>query len=171
MSGMLFNLYINDLPECLKYLKTSMYAYDAKLFATCSNESEKLMIQEDLDRLHEWCCKWRLRLNAQKCFYLQYKPTNSQQDFSNFEINGVPLTKKDSTSYLGIVVSANLKCHEQVALVCKKANREINIIRRSLKSRNHTFLSNMYKMHVRPHLEYCVQVWNPVYSGDGNLME
>ena len=29
----------------------------------------------------------------------------------------------------------------------------------------------MYKIYVRPHLEYCVQAWNPVYSGDIKLME
>ena len=29
----------------------------------------------------------------------------------------------------------------------------------------------MYKMYVRPKLEYCVQAWNPVYSGDIDLIE
>ena len=29
----------------------------------------------------------------------------------------------------------------------------------------------MYKMFVRPHLEYCIQVWNPLYIGDINKME
>ena len=43
---------------------------------------------------------------------------------------------------------------------------EIIRIKRSSRSRNPTFLSNMYKMYVRPHMEYCVEVWNPVYAGD-----
>ena len=33
------------------------------------------------------------------------------------------------------------------------------------------FLASMYKMHVRPKLEYCVQTWNPVYAGDIDMIE
>ena len=29
----------------------------------------------------------------------------------------------------------------------------------------------MYKTYVRPHLEYCIQVWNPVYVGDVEKLE
>ena len=52
-----------------------------------------------------------------------------------------------------------------------KANKEINNIRRNFKSRSPEFLRDMYKMFIRPHLEYCITVWNPVYSGDSNALE
>ena len=54
---------------------------------------------------------------------------------------------------------------------CKKANRQISTIRRTFKSRNPRFLETMFKTYVRPHLEYCVQVWSPVNKGDITAME
>ena len=33
------------------------------------------------------------------------------------------------------------------------------------------FLVNMYKLYVRPYLEYCMSVWNPQYRGDVLKME
>ena len=38
-------------------------------------------------------------------------------------------------------------------------------------TRNPKFLESIYKSIVRPRLEYCVQAWNPVYSGDVIKME
>ena len=29
----------------------------------------------------------------------------------------------------------------------------------------------MFQSYVRPHLEYCVELWNPMYQGDINKME
>ena len=48
---------------------------------------------------------------------------------------------------------------------------QINRIRRTFVSRSPSFLSEIYKQYVRPHLEYCVEVWNPRYQGDINRME
>ena len=91
--------------------------------------------------------------------------------FPEYFIDGVNLPRKESARDLGVIISDNLKFHDQVAHACKKATKEINIVRRSFVSRNPNFLSNMFKIYVRPHLEYCGQVWNPVYSGDALALE
>ena len=38
-------------------------------------------------------------------------------------------------------------------------------------SRNPRFLSSMFKLYVRPHMEYCVEMWNPMFRGDIDKME
>ena len=72
---------------------------------------------------------------------------------------------------LGILVSEDLKFHAQVDESCRRANREINRIRRTFVSRSPHFLAEMYKQFVRPHMEYCVEVWNPKFHGDINKLE
>ena len=74
LSGMLFALYINDLPENLKFTKISMYADDAKLYAPITSQQSIEQFQEDTDHLYAWCQLWRLQLNPQKCLLVQYNP-------------------------------------------------------------------------------------------------
>ena len=148
-----------------------MYADDAKLYASISDQSSISLNQSDLDRLAAWCSKWRMRFNSDKCFLLHYVPQNNSRFYPIYTIEGKELTRKEKLSDLGVLIEGNLKFHGQVAKACKKATSQINTIRRSFKSRNPKFLETMYKTHVRPHLEYCVQLWNPVHVGDIAEME
>ena len=171
LSGLLFILYMNDMPRRFQYVKTSMYADDAKLYAAIEGETSVLQVQSDLERLSVWCRTWRMRLNAQKCFHLHYVPQNKQKTHPQYQIDGEVLSRRSSALDLGIIVEDTLKFHAQVAKACKKATTLINTIRRTFVSRNPRFLENMYKTFIRPHLEYCVQVWSPVYAGDTTAIE
>ena len=171
LSGLLFNIYINDMPSKFEYARTYLYADDAKIYAPIPDSESIVKVQKDLDSLATWCAKWRLRLNEQKCFIINYVPQGRSSTPACFSINNVPLEIRQQAMDLGIVITDDLKFHNQVLKACKKATQEINRIRRTFTSRNPSFLRNMFTMFVRPHLEYCVQVWNPEYLGDKSRME
>ena len=172
LSGMLFALYINDLPDVLRHTRISMYADDAKIFAPIKEEKCISKVQEDLNALNEWCIEWRLRLNPQKCALIHYNPIRSHSQFSpQYYIGGQPVARSSETKDLGLLITDDLKFHNQVDMVCKKAYFEINRIRRSFITRSPKFLANMFKLYVRPHLEYCMEVWNPSYLGDIGKIE
>ena len=172
LSGMLFSLSINDLPKILHFCKISMYADDAKIYAPINDNSSVQKVQEDIDRVVAWCETWRLKLNAKKCFLIQYNPKSVQRTFNPvYKIGNEELARKTNCRDLGIIISEDLKFHLQTEQACRKANMEINRIKRSFVSRNPTFLSNIFKLYVRPHIEYCVEVWNPVFREDINKME
>ena len=171
LSGTLFNLFIGDMVHELKYLKASLYADDAKFYGPVHDSQSKLLIQEDINRVVDWCDRWRLRLNTSKCFFIHYRPPRSTGDYPTYFIGEDELQRRQSGRDLGVTVSENLKLHEQVQRACKEATKQINIIRRTFVSRNPEFLANMFKMHVRPKLEYCAPMWNPTYSGDIQRLE
>ena len=144
-----------------------MYADDAKLYAPIYNDTTVSLVQDDLDRLAQWCHKWRLRVNPSKCFQIQYNPKSAARSMSPvYSIENQILQRKTEGRDLGIIVSEDLKFHKHIDSMRAKANREVNRIRRSFITRSPRFLSEMYKLYVRPHMEYIVELWNPCYAGD-----
>ena len=52
-----------------------------------------------------------------------------------------------------------------------KANRILGMIKRNFTDRSKEVIIPLYKSPVKPHLEYCCQIWNPNYSKDIDLVE
>ena len=172
LSGLLFSLYINDLPDYIENSSISIYADDTKIFSEITSQESVSKLQRDLDSMVKWCKQWRLELNPTKFYVIQYNPRSELRKFNpSYKIDGAPLEKKSQIRDLGIIVSEDLKFHAQVDSACKRAHAEINRIRRSFISRSPQFLAEMFKMYVRPHLEYAVEVWNPKAIGDIKKME
>jgi hypothetical protein len=53
----------------------------------------------------------------------------------------------------------------------KKGNRMLGMMKRTIVSREKEIIIKLYKSLVRPHLEYCVQAWNPFLKKDIELLE
>jgi hypothetical protein len=72
---------------------------------------------------------------------------------------------------LGIWIHKSLKVTTQCAAAVKKANRVLGMIKRNFAYRNRNVILKLYKSLVRPHLDYCMQVWNPYLSKHKEMVE
>ena len=72
---------------------------------------------------------------------------------------------------LGIMINKSLKVSSQCASAAKKANRALGMIKRNFTYRTRNIILKLYKSLVRPHLDYCMQVWSPYLAKDKQLLE
>ncbi|GAB0176576.1 hypothetical protein GRJ2_000122800 [Grus japonensis] len=72
---------------------------------------------------------------------------------------------------LGVLTDEKLNMSQQCALAGQKANHILGCIKISMTSRLREGILPLYSNLVRPHLEYCMQLWGPQYRRDMELLE
>ena len=72
---------------------------------------------------------------------------------------------------LGVTFSADMEVSEQCGIAASKGNQILGLIRRSITYKEKQLIVPLYKVIVRPHLEYCIQAWTPYRKKDINKLE
>ena len=130
-----------------------------------------MTLQDDLDKLSGWSADWLLKFNVDKCKKMSVGTGSTYEYHVNDGIRRKALQSVDEEKDLGIVVTSDLKWDRQCSAAASKANMALGLIKRTFPYLNKEIFLALYGVYVRPHLEYCVQVWSPYYRKDINTLE
>jgi len=125
-------------------------------------------IQRDLDRLERWACTNFMKFNKAKGKVLHLvwgKPKHK------YKLDGEWIESTPQEKDLRLLVDEKLYMTQKFVLTAQKANHILGCIPSSMASRVREGILPLYSPLVRPHLDYCVQLWSSQHRKDMDLLE
>ena len=106
--------------------------------------------------------------NVDKCKVIHQGNNNPRY---TYHMKGQELAEVDEEKDIGVVTKSTLKPKSHCVTVAGKARRILYQIAKNFHYRDKNTFVRLYKMFVRPHLEYAVTVWGPWMAGGVELLE
>ena len=85
-------------------------------------------------------------------------------------MNGTQLSESEEKDLM-VLVNKSLNPTSQCSEAARKANFILGSISRAFHYRDRHVFVNLYKIYVRPHLEFCTSTWSPWTEADLNTLE
>ena len=131
-------------------------------------EEDRRKFQLMLDNLAEWSSLWQMSFNTDKCHVLHAGKKNQEflYDWGSGQL-AQTLQEKD----VGVLITKNLKPSLHCAKAANKANQVLGQMARAVSYRDKFTFLRLYKVYVRPHLQYCSSAWSPFSVADKEVLE
>lgn len=112
LGPLLFCIYVNDLPEVLRYSKMHLYADDVQIYLSANVDDISsciCKINHDLERVGNWASNNRLCINPSKskCIVISKRKTPVHESYS-ISINNSMIYIAQTSSNLGVTFNENL---------------------------------------------------------------
>lgn len=171
LGPILFNFFINDIPECFKFSEVFMYADDLKFVKIVESDRDARNLQSDLNRLILWCKSNGMLLNAKKCYHVKF--TRKTQALSHaYYVDSHEISEVENVKDLGVTFDKKMTFVPHLDNVIKRSSKMLGFMLRNSKGfRDNRTKILLYNSLVRSIIEYCSVVWRPHYANQALRLE
>ena len=170
LGPILFILYINNITEVLKHCTIKIFADDSKIIKAIETEEDRTKLLEDLNAVIKWADDNKMQLNESKFMLIQHGKNEAIKQPYRIS-DQILLEQAESAKDLGILVDSELKWSTQIPTVVTSASQLAGWALRVFHNRSKEVMLTLYKMLIRPKLEYGCIVFHPNQIGDINELE
>ena len=171
LGPLLFQIYINDLPNAISNSQTFLFADDTGLLYTNSNlKVIEEKVNDDLKTLSSWLNANKIALNSNKTEVILFRdPRKLVYDNIDLSLDGFKLKFSSYVKYLGILIDEHLSFRhhmDSVATKVRKSNGILSKLRHFLPIET---LSQIYYSLFQSNITYGLQVWGQNISPRSRL--
>ena len=157
LGPLLFLIFINDLEVGIKS-QIKFFADDTSLYSVVRDPLKSAMeLNHDLEVINNWAKQWKMSFNpdptkpAEEILFSQKRPRVHPPLF----FNGIEVKRVTEHKHLGLILDPLLNFAAHFKEKIAKARKGIGLIKHLREYLPTDVLDQIYKMHVRPHLDYC----------------
>ena len=161
LGPLLFLIFINDLPKCLKYTASNIFADDTTIYACGGSLSEvRELLQLDTHNLAQWFFINKLIVSETKCYSMLATCNRMlREEAINVTINNINVNQVNSGRYLGIYPDSMLNWSDHIEQLCKKLAPKVGILRRLKHVLSRECLVMIYQSTIQSVIDYCITAW------------
>ena len=152
-----FLIYINDLVDDVSS-DAKLFADDTSLFTVVYDETVAAdQLNRDLKVITDWAYQWKMQFNPdinKQAVQVIFSQKRTKLIHPPLFFNDAPVVIKDEQKHLGMVLDSALNFRSHVREKIISARKGIGVIRYLSKYVSSDVLDQMYKLYVRPHLDY-----------------
>ena len=163
LGPLVFIIYVNDFPNCLKRGTSLLYADDLSIFF-CGKTAEVLFDKghDEFCNIDNWLVanKLSLNVNKTKCVYFQIANSKTTPSDLNLVIRNIPIERMSSVQVLGTIIHENLSWKEHMLALKSKLRATLDAVIRVQPYLSKHSLISIYHSLVISRIQYCIINWN-----------
>ena len=170
LGPLLFLIYVNDLEDGLKS-KIKFFADDTSIYSIVKNPINTAEdMNHDLTMINQWAMQWKMCFNpdpTKPAEEILFSHKTSKVLHPPLFYNGTEVKRVNEHKHLGLILDPKLSFVYHVNEKISKAQKGIGLLKLLRPYLPLQSLDQIYKMHVRPHLDYCDIIYHiPIKSND-----
>jgi len=159
----LFSLYINDLPLCLRTSDVEIYADDTTLWISDhSIDHIQNNLQDSLNNASSWLKLNKMLPNTKKTKHLliatQRKLEHANNPTLDLHLNGNRIEEAKDEKLLGVKIDKHISWHKHIEYLIGKLNSRIHLLKRAKGYLNLHCGKLLFNALIKPVFEYCCSV-------------